>query len=409
MHKKRIYNNGCTSGIAVLMGILLLLIGGTIEAQIKLPEPKGSYCVGRIKMEWVDKSRSEDMTVDTTDFRMVIADIWYPSKCGTGSTRAYLNEQVASIVATNILQDSLQTKTLSEVEVNHTWDGDWINLKERKKVLFFSPGHGIPIGLYTSILEQLSSLGYVVCALSPTYDQPTIKPNGVLIPLNQNFLDETFTKDFQKNFQEFLEEVTEEVNEVNYKRVSEEFKIPSPFTLHMKRRADDVLHALEKLKELNDDPKSPLYKQLYLELVGAFGHSFGGATMGQLITKKNEIGAVVNMDGWQFGEVVHHNLSAPLLWLRGDHGNTIDLNDLIYWKKPEMLKLTLKDSKHFNFSDIPIFSKGSNLETVGSLGYRDSHNAITKVLQHFFDAELFGDGTKGDFHFEAIPFIKLEN
>jgi hypothetical protein len=76
--------------IALLIGsLVLILLTLSIFLQLELPAPSGSYTVGRTIFRWIDTSRPEVLTEDPSDFREVMALVWYPAVSETGSKTGY--------------------------------------------------------------------------------------------------------------------------------------------------------------------------------------------------------------------------------------------------------------------------------------------------------------------------------
>src|SRR5690606_8646007 len=81
--------------------------------------------------------------------------------------------------------------------------------------------------------------------------------------------------------------------------------------------AGDVVFVLNQLTEMNtSDPL--LAGRLALEHIGAFGHSFGGATVVQAAYEDSRIKAVINMDGTLYGDVAEAGLALPFMLMRSD-------------------------------------------------------------------------------------------
>ena len=68
---------------SLFIGFLLLVgfVLSTLVPVFNLPEPNGFYHVGTETFHWIDSTRNELFTMeDTTDYREIIVQVWYPSK-----------------------------------------------------------------------------------------------------------------------------------------------------------------------------------------------------------------------------------------------------------------------------------------------------------------------------------------
>src|SRR4029077_15902216 len=94
---------------------------GALEAAA-LPPPTGPFAVGRVTVEWTDRSRPEPLDANH-GYRTLAVDVWYPAQ---SSARAPL--------------------------------------------LIFSPGGGMGREAYAAQLSDLASHGFIVAALTHPYD-----------------------------------------------------------------------------------------------------------------------------------------------------------------------------------------------------------------------------------------------
>ena len=75
--------------------ILILFNGCSVLIPFKnLPKPDGSYSIGTDVFIMEDKNRSEFFTDDTSDYRKIIVQVWYPSIVLTDSIYPYLDYMV---------------------------------------------------------------------------------------------------------------------------------------------------------------------------------------------------------------------------------------------------------------------------------------------------------------------------
>ena len=85
-----------------------LLVASVVAAQDTpgpvLPKPTGPYRVGVTRQMWTDTSRGEIGTPDTTDRRIIIGRIWYPTQADTGRAAPYLPQLEAYVAAGSVTQ-----------------------------------------------------------------------------------------------------------------------------------------------------------------------------------------------------------------------------------------------------------------------------------------------------------------
>jgi predicted dienelactone hydrolase len=136
----------------------------------------------------------------------------------------------------------------------------------RSPVLIFSPGGGLISELYTSQLEDLASHGYVVAAITHSYDGfLTVFPDGSHVAYDSKRWPQQPSLEGEAN-----------LNQLEW-------------------HADDIRVVLG---ELSRAPSTlPFSGRLDLAHVGAFGHSFGGIAAAHACQKDQRIKACLNQDG----------------------------------------------------------------------------------------------------------------
>jgi predicted dienelactone hydrolase len=136
----------------------------------------------------------------------------------------------------------------------------------RAPVLIFSPGGGMISELYTSQLEDLASHGYVVAAITHSYDGfVTVFPDGSHVAYDGRRRPQTPSVEGKAN-----------LNQLEW-------------------HADDIRAVLDEFSHV---PSSlPFAGRLDLARVGAFGHSFGGIVAARACQRDPRIKACLNQDG----------------------------------------------------------------------------------------------------------------
>ncbi|KAK4696962.1 hypothetical protein P7C71_g1023, partial [Lecanoromycetidae sp. Uapishka_2] len=192
--------------------------------------------------------------------------------------------------------------------------------QSKHPLLVFSPGGGASRLFYTTILEELARLGYVVAAIDHTYDALIVEfPDGHVV-----------------------------------KGGFENTGKP-PRELLVRTRAQDVSFVIDELSKARTD--HPF--ELNTSHVITFGHSFGGATAAEAAFNDSRIRGAVNIDGPLFGSLEKPNtiLSKPVLQFQSEEAMEKppwdwdkDWQKLSGWK----LQLLLKGAQHTTFTDLPL-------------------------------------------------------
>ncbi|MBZ0318554.1 MAG: hypothetical protein K8L91_19225 [Anaerolineae bacterium] len=275
-----------------VLAVVLFMVGGTLphvtHAQdgtgIEFPVPSGPYAVGRVDVEWVDASRPELFTDDPNDVRDLLVTIYYPADVLTDAVPApYVGTEIAAAVGLpSVLIEQMHTHVFADVPaVDATFP-----------VLLFSPGMEMLPVFYSSLLTELTSQGYVVVAIWHPYSVAvTPYPDGRLVAINE------------AGIPSFADDPAAEAERVGAVWVG------------------DMRFVLDQLPQFNIEDDR-LAGRLDLERIGAFGHSFGGATSVQAAFEDERIDAAINMDGTMFGDVVAQGSRVPFLMLQSKIADT---------------------------------------------------------------------------------------
>jgi dienelactone hydrolase len=261
--------------IFLSMGLLLLIVLTlSAYAQLNLPEPTGSYTVGRAIFRWVDTSRPEVLTEDPNDRREVMASIWYPAESGTGIKAEYLPG--LSTVSNALIQsgevESWEALGLRFARSGNLLDAKPVGDQAPYPVVILSPGNGTNIEFYSALASEIASHGYIVVGLNHPYDVAAVElSNGKVAPYDKDqwLLDASAHQAY----------------------IAERIKV----------RTADLLFVLEQLHSLNSDGNSPFAGLLDLDSVVVAGHSLGGITASEACKADARFKACLNFDGIQRG------------------------------------------------------------------------------------------------------------
>jgi len=170
---------------------------------------------------------------------------------------------------------------------------------------------------------------------------------------------------------------------------------------------DDDRFILDQLQRLNAEDGGMFSHRLDLNSVGAFGHSFGGATALQFCYEDQRCRAAIDVDGIPFGDVSRsEGLSKPFLFFLSDHRADHAAEDRSVAADIDAMRKRLPNhpneavligSRHFNFSDQALTKNTAVARKVGMLGPIDERRALAAAsdfVRAFFDQWL--KGARGD-------------
>jgi hypothetical protein len=139
-----------------------------------LPAPTGTFGIGRVTVLWTDPSRIEPLAPNRNP-RELLVDIWYPADSETGAGAEYLNvtafERALGVDGLRKqLGGAYDAIKAGAVRTHAVAGAPFARSIKRSPVLLFSPGGGMIREVYAAQLEELASHGYIVAAISHTYD-----------------------------------------------------------------------------------------------------------------------------------------------------------------------------------------------------------------------------------------------
>jgi predicted dienelactone hydrolase len=154
--------------LKLMFGVLLLPIysGGLFSEsfaapssdEIRLPTPSGPYAVGTVSYHWIDRTREEQWTKDPNDFRELMVQIWYPA------SNYDATQEAPYIPDLDRLRTGMDQYWPNRPSVRtHATVGATLSRAPAKyPVIIFSHGMNSARFVYTAIIEELASHGYVV-------------------------------------------------------------------------------------------------------------------------------------------------------------------------------------------------------------------------------------------------------
>jgi predicted dienelactone hydrolase len=362
-----------TSGIVVcLVGAAVL---GTILPVFSFPAPTGPFPIGSVIRHFIDPTREEHQSGRTREPRELMVQIWYPAE-GTGERQFYR--------ATT--PPNLKNAHLRLVRLHSCGGVPVAGTRPRYPVLVFSPAWTGNCNQYTVLAEELASHGFIVVGIDHPYgSDPTSFPDGRVIRTTlHGWLD--YSSDESLRASRLVAET------------------------QLSIRTADVRFVLDELQRLDrNDPDGLLTGRVDTLVVGAFGHSFGGAVAAEVCAIDERFLAGINFDGIVFGESCANGVLKPFLYVSDDspvptatelakatgpHKRYLahiaeDVRSVRrslsenggYWLK-------IRGASHMNFSDSPLYTPIKQITGAGSVNARRAFVIINEYARSFFEKHL---------------------
>jgi len=331
---------------------------------IDLPQPTGLYEIGSEIYHWTDSSRSEWFTPeDPNDLRELVVQIWYPAQSVSGDPMPYidhLNLRANAIGAAGHFPGFL-VKHIDLVKTHSYLNAPPATARFPLLVL----SHGITgfRQIHTALIEELVSHGYIVAAPDHTYDcNLTVFPDGSIA--------------------DYRSEITGDPDSVRIRR------------MQLNTRVSDIKFILNQISKTGE-----IAKHIDFNRTGVLGHSYGGGTIVQVAYEDERIKAVLSLDGWMNplpDNIINKGIQQPFLflgrrsWENSDYPDNLDkLYTFMKGLDSDHYHFILRNSKHMDFSDVPLFSPLSSLFLqTGSISANKAVQTINRVVLSFFDQYL---------------------
>jgi EmrB/QacA subfamily drug resistance transporter len=289
---------------------------GAAEPVLVVPAPTGPYAVGTRSTELVDRSRREPGTNGRKP-RSFVMQLWYPRAAGRGRRESYMPPKVAAFVAADA---GLPASILTRVKLTAIFDAAPRRRAGGWPVVLFSTGYGVERQLYTGLVQDLASHGYVVAAIDHPHDANIVSfPDGHTVSIG---------------------------------KVGEK---PNAISDALTVRIADTRYVLDTLTRLNRDSRNGAFSGMFnLAHIGMFGHSLGGATAAATMLLDRRLDAGLDMDGSLFGKVAVTGLEKPFMLFSADPGFRREPNLAQFWGhlRGPRYAVDFAGAAHFAFSDL---------------------------------------------------------
>ncbi|WP_024770445.1 alpha/beta hydrolase [Aquimarina macrocephali] len=369
--------------IITIISIVLCIIMPVIE----FPEPSGAFSVGLESLYLEDKTREETLSKEKGDYRKLKIEAYYPSNLEITNPIRYMDHGYAEAFVESKGMPSI-IATHFDLTKTHTQKSLPIIKDKQLPVVVLSHGLLWNSEMYTSIIEEIVSQGYVVFAIHHTYESFLTEYQGKQIKWSQKNIDKMNTEvDFgfvKKKMDLVLNTKGKRGNKATYELIHY-----LPYFENLDRWSDDISFVIDQLALLNEDSNNFLYQKLNMNQVGLLGHSWGGAAVVQNASVNNKIKGVINMDGAQFGRVIDTTLTTPLLVMHADrnYDKFFTPNFYVYDQvaKNDYYLATVKSTGHANFGDLGYWSKIHSLTETGEIDPERMSYITNQLILTFFN------------------------
>ncbi len=346
------------SGAALLVAILFGLMWWEHRTPMELPKPTGPYAVGRASFLATNPATRRDVFIWE----------WYPAQGSGPRHEHYLPEawKVALAKRSGVLMSQILTRDPDAVKIHS--DGMALPAPGRFPIVLLRAGGSALVADFTTLAEDLASHGYYVAGFDAPYRSSTfVYPDGRVVNRAAEFsLEEAAAGEAEKLAQRML-----------------------PLWVEDERFVLDWL----KMRGGFTD----------FDRVGAFGHSFGGATSLEFCREDDRCKAGIDLDGDPFGPVVQSGLKQPFLFLLSDHGDLTKgeargviakIRGIVNRLPGQRPLLMITKTNHFSFSDQILLKSQYLVATMQRLrsgpSGRRGLQITTDYVHTFFDVYLKG-------------------
>ncbi|KAI0380323.1 platelet-activating factor acetylhydrolase [Hypomontagnella monticulosa] len=321
-----------------LLLTLLLTAIPVFGSRILLPELTGPHNVGLRNLELVDYGRVDPFSPSGSP-RDLMVTLFYPTS-DASSKHLPLAPQFSPAVASHVddvlsLTSGTAASLTTRAHLNAPLDAEVAGAP----VVLFSHGFGFTRGLYTALLQDLASWGWVAVAVDHPYDAGMVEyPDGRVVPA--------------RNWSWPLD--------------------PPVRKLALDTRTADLLFVLKQLSNtvgqrdgLHVQDAKEAYENHTLgsifntSRVVALGHSFGGATAVETLLNSSAVIAATDLDGFLYGPVVRLGTDKPVLVLGfPEHYATDDETAAPGWPALHGWKrdFTVIGTVHESYTDYSVFA-----------------------------------------------------
>ncbi|WP_109299020.1 alpha/beta fold hydrolase [Aquimarina sp. AU474] len=389
-------------GVSFALGILMPVM--------KFPEPSGSFSIGVQSLYLEDKSRKELLTKDDTDYRKLSVHIWYPSHQKIAKPENYMDQGYAEVF---IRSKNMPSFIAGHFDLTKMHIERELSITNTNKLPIIILSHGLLWNseMYTTIIEEIVSKGYIVIGIDHTYETFLTEYKGKRISWSRENIHKMNTNLDFKQYKEYEKLFTLEKDTIKKHDFMRKAIHSLPYFESLDRWSNDISFVINQLENFNVNTNHFLYQKLDMDSVGLLGHSWGGAAVTQNAAVNNKVKAVINMDGAQWGRLIDQKLEVPLMTLLADrdYQSFFTPNFYVYDKvvKDDFYEIIIKGTGHANFGDMSYWTKLHSLTDTGNINPIRMTHVTNKLILSFFDKYVRNNDTNLLKNFSASEYPEV--
>ncbi|KAI2622353.1 hypothetical protein GGR54DRAFT_59112 [Hypoxylon sp. NC1633] len=379
---------------------VLFTIAPVLGAQVLLPALTGPHNIGLRNLELVDHGRVDPFS-PTGAPRDLMVTLLYPT---TKKSLEHLPLAPQFSPAAASYFDgwfSWPSGTAASLTTRARLDAPLTVETARAPVLLFSHGFGslgFTRSVYTALLSDLASWGWVVATVDHPYDSGVVEyPDGRVVPA--------------RNWSWPLDLPTIELA-INTRVADLLFVLGQLGDASVMGRLTEGPHVQHRV--LGHDESGAIAPIFNTSRVVALGHSFGGATAVGASFNSSAIVAATDLDGFLYGPAVQEGTDKLVLVLGFlEHYATDDPNGTAGWPALHGWKrdFTVAGTVHTSYSDYVVFGDilGAEGPSAGTVPATRMVQILRTYVDAFFSKFLLGvdDGGFLSTNSSAFPEVLL--
>ncbi len=423
-------------GVVAIICLLFLIFSGLLSYLFpvpKMPSPTGPFAVGSTYLHVIDSARAELITEDTTDFRSLWVQVWYPAEHTRSSERLPILPE-SNLYMGQIFKrfgmPAFASRHLPLIKSHSFLDAPIKQGEEAFPIILYSHGFTGNLSDNTQKMEALASHGYVVFSVAHAYNtQLGKRDDGSWLTLddentirNVNVLSDTALK---RSIRSDLDHLFDSIKSPQFLTQENRLVIDSLYDIlyenprqYLHTHAQDLSSVLNEISLLqNGEKESQFFEKLNLDKVGAMGSSFGGPTAAIFAATDDRCRAAINIDGTQFGLLYRYQINKPYMCFGGAMSWDVDTGKTDFeniGNAHPYYRISIKNASHMNIADQWFSTSIHRQRGVFGLGSIEPHRCYdiynTYVLAFFDQHVKGGEQTllEGENRFEEVKFIRHE-